>query len=605
MDKFTKRKYIIGSIFILVILVFIVKLFFLQVIDPSYKENAERNTIRRIVNYPARGLIYDRNGKLLVHNKAAYDLHVIPNEMRAFDTLEFCRLIQVEKQELLDAIQKAKNYSRHKRSEVARQLSPEVYAGMQEKMYKYPGFFVEARTLREYPQNIAAHMLGYVGEVDQNIIRNDPYYSIRDYIGISGLEKAYEKELRGKKGVSFRLVDVHNSEKGSYQGGLRDTMAVLGKNLIATIDSELQEYAQLLMTNKIGAVIAIEPKTGEVLCYHSSPSYDPDLLVGRERGKNFAILANDSLTPLLNRAIAAQYSPGSTMKLINALVGLQENAINEHTVFYCDGTASLPIKCTHYHGSATRLKGAIMESCNAYFWNVFRATIGKYPKAEEGYTAWRNHLMSFGLNQTLGSDFYGQITGNIPESSHYNNVYLGRWNSTTIRSLSIGQGEAVVTPLQMANAVAIIANRGYYVEPHLVKAIEEIDGTRTEPFFERKRTTIDTKYYDLVIDGMQMVVDQKVRYNSYIDNIVFCGKTGTIQNTLGSDHSAFVGFAPKDDPKIAIAVYVQFGVYGARHAAPITSLLVEKYLNGSIAPNRKHIEKEMIEKNLLNRYQKK
>ena len=603
MNKFDKRKYIIGSIFLLVVLIFVGRLFFLQVVDMTYKVNAERNAIRRIVNYPARGLIYDRNGNLLVHNKAAYDLYVIPNEMREFDTLEFCRIIQIEKKELLDGISKAKSYSRFKESVVVRQLSQEVYAGVQEMMYKFPGFFVKTRTLREYPHNIAAHMLGYVGEVDRNVINRDSYYEIGDYIGVTGLESIYEAELRGKKGVSFRLVDVHNREMGPYQNGARDTTAVLGRNLITTIDSELQAYAQLLMTNKIGAVVAIEPKTGEVLCYLSSPSYDPNLLAGgRDRGANYAILANDTLLPLRNNAIASLYSPGSTMKVINALVALQENAITENTAFYCEGPGSTPIKCTHYHASPLRLRAAVMESCNPFFWNVFRSIIAKHPTTKEGYSVWRNHLMNFGLNQTLGTDFYGQITGIIPDTSYYNARYGGRWNALTVRSLAIGQGEAVLTPLQMANTTAIVANRGYYIEPHLVKAIDMIDGTREEKVFEKRKVSINAEYFDPVIDGMQMVVDQgSSRYNAFIGGIEFCGKTGTIQNDKGSDHAAFIGFAPKDNPKIAIAVYVQFGVFGARHAAPIASLLVEKYLNGSIdAPHRKDIEKRMIEKNLLN-----
>ena len=602
MNKFDKRKYIIGSIFLLVVLIFTGRLFFLQVVDMTYKVNAERNAIRRIVNYPARGLIYDRNGNLLVHNKAAYDLYVIPNEMREFDTLEFCRIIQIEKKELLDGINKAKSYSRFKESVVVRQLSQEVYAGVQEMMYKYPGFFVKTRTLREYPHNIAAHMLGYVGEVDRNVINRDSYYELGDYIGVTGLESIYEAELRGKKGVSFRLVDVHNREMGPYQNGGRDTTAVLGRNLITTIDSELQAYAQLLMTNKIGAVVAIEPKTGEVLCYLSSPSYDPNLLAGgRDRGANYAILANDTLKPLTNNAIAGRYSPGSTMKMMNALVALQENAITENTFFHCDGPGSTPITCTHYHSSPLQLKAAIMESCNPFFWNVFRSTISKHPNVKEGYTAWRNHLLSFGLSRTLGSDFYGQLPGSIPDSSHYDKDHPVRWNALTVRSLAIGQGELVLTPLQMANAVAIIANRGYYIEPHLVKAIEDIDKTRKEQTFEKKWVTVDPKYFEPVIEGMQLVIEQKNRYNTHIEGTIFGGKTGTIQNTLGSNHSAFVCFAPKDDPKIAVAVYIQFGLSGASHAAPIASLIVEKYLNGPIdAPHRKDIEKRMIEKNLLN-----
>jgi len=607
-DTFAKRKYILGSIFIVIAFIFVVRLFTLQVIDSSYKQYATRNVLRRIINYPARGLIYDRNGKLLVHNKAAYDLLVIPREVAPFDTLQLCGLLHMEKEDLTKGLKEARNYSPYRESVLVKQLSPEVYAVLQEKLFKYPGFFVQPRTLREYPRKMAAHMLGYVGEVNQSHIDKDPYYRQGDYIGVTGLEKTYEKELRGRKGVNFYLADVHNRFKGSYRGGQSDTTAILGKNLVSTIDGDLQYYAERLMQNKRGAVVAIEPSTGEILCYYSGPSYDPNLLVGRERSKNYAALLADTLKPLTNRAIASAYSPGSTFKPMNALIALEEGSINPATSVSCAGKASTPIRCTHIHESPVSLRGAIRESCNPYFWNTFRSVINKYPKAQEGYEHWRSHALSFGLGKVLGTEFYGQSKGNIPEVSYYDRYFgKNRWNALTIRSLAIGQGEVILTPLQMANMVSVIANRGYYVEPHLVRSVFEKGGDQEELRFERKNATVSPDHFEEVIEGMQQVVElTSLRYTAYVEGIEICGKTGTIQNPHGSDHSAFIAFAPKVNPKIAIAVYVEFGVWGSRHAAPIASLMIEKYLNDSIAsPARKALEQKLFDTNLLNPIQPK
>jgi penicillin-binding protein 2 len=455
---------------------------------------------------------------------------------------------------------------------------------------------------------MAAHMLGYVGEVDKQIIDEDPYYVQGDYIGVTGLERAYEKELRGRKGVNFYLVDVHNRIKGSYQEEKNDTAAILGKNLTATIDGDLQFYAEKLMQNKRGAVVAIEPATGEILCLYSGPSYDPNLLVGRERSKNYKILLNDTLKPLINRAISADYSPGSTFKPLHALIALEEGTMTTQTSISCNGPASQPIRCTHNHESPISMKGAIRESCNPYFWNTFRSVINKYPKAEEGYQHWRSHILSFGLGQTLGTEFFGQSTGNIPQTSYYDRYFgRNRWNALTVRSLAIGQGEVILTPLQMANMVSVIANRGYYIEPHLIRAVSEQEGHEEKLTFERKNSTISPEHFEVVVEGMQQVVElTNTRYTAFVNGIEMCGKTGTIQNNHGSDHSAFIAFAPKNNPKIAIAVYVEFGVWGARHAAPIASLIIEKYLNDSItAPSRKILEQKMFDTNLLNPYQPK
>jgi len=601
-NNYDKRKYLIGAIFILVIFAFICKLFFLQVIDSSYKESAAQNVLRKVISYPSRGLIYDRNQKLLVYNKAAYDLLVTPKNLESFDTTEFCKILKIDKKTLLDELEKAKRYSRYKPSVILKQISPEIYAALQEQLFNYTGFFVQIRTLREYPKKIAAHALGFVGEVNQKIINQNSYYSKGDYIGVSGLEKAYEKELRGKKGVNFYLVDVHNQIKGSYKEGEKDTSAILGNDLISTIDRDLQEYAEKLMRNKRGAVVAIEPNTGEILCLYSGPSYDPNLLVGRQRGSNYRKLLMDPIKPLTNRAISAAYSPGSTFKVLQALIGLNEGVIDSTTKFKCDGPNSRPIKCTHFHESPIDLEGGIRESCNTYFWNVFRLIIGNAQTTEEGYKKWKKYISSFGLGHTIGTELYGESSGNIPLSTYYDH-YFGRhhWNALTIRSLSIGQGEIILTPFQMANATAMIANRGYYITPHFVKSIKINDGKLRKLNFKKHQTPVDPKYFEPVINGMQQVVDStNTRYTAYVKGIKICGKTGTVENVHGSDNSAFIAFAPKNHPKIAIAVYVEFGIWGARYAAPIASLLIEKYLTDTIqGANRKYLEQKMFDANLL------
>lgn len=602
MNKYDKRKYLIGVIFLLVIITFVCKLFYLQVIDSSYKYSAAQNVLRKVTTYPSRGIIYDRNHKLLVYNKAAYDLLVTPKNLKSFDTTEFCKILRIEKNTLINGLNKAKQYSQYRPSVILKQISPEIYAGLQEQLFRYPGFFVQIRTLREYPQKIAAHILGFVGEVNQKIIDNNSYYSKGDYIGVSGLEKAYEKELRGHKGVNVYLVDVHNQIKGSYKNGKKDTSAILGNDLISTIDRNIQEYAEKLMQNKRGAVVAIEPRTGEILCCYSGPSYDPNLLVGRQRGSNYRKLLMDTLRPLTNRAISAAYSPGSTFKVLQGLIALNEGVIDSTTSFICNGPESRPIRCTHYHESPINLAGGIRESCNTYFWNIFKLIIGNAPTAEEGYKKWRNYMLSFGLGHTIGTELYGESSGNIPMSTYYDHYFLRHhWNALTIRSLSIGQGEIILTPLQMANVTAMIANKGYYITPHLVKSIKTNDGTIRKLKFSKHTTPVDSIYFAPIFNGMQQVVDKtNTRYTAYVEGIKICGKTGTIENTHGSDNSAFIAFAPKENPQIAIAVYVEFGIWGARYAAPIASLIIEKYLTDTIkGANRKYLEKKMFDANLL------
>lgn len=587
------------AIFGAVGLIFIVKLFNLQVLDPDYKEFATNNVLREIVQYPARGLIYDRNGKLMVFNKPAYDLLVTPREVRDFDTTYFCELLDITKPELIEGINKAKDYSWYKPSILIKQIPPESFAVLQEQLYKFRGFHTQSRTLREYSSPVAAHVLGYVSEVNANDIEKDKYYKSGDYIGASGIEKTYEKELRGTKGIKKQLVDVHNRIQGSYRSGREDTPAKIGSNIYSTLDLDLQEYAEKLFQNKKGSVVAIDPSTGEVLAMLSAPTYDPSLLVGRVRGKNYFMLENDPLKPLFNRALMAEYPPGSTFKVLNVLIGLQENAINLNTRFTCNGPSTVPIKCTHFHVSPLGPIEAIKQSCNPFMWNTFRAIINHFGSTAEGFNKWREYVLSFGLGQKFTTDFTNVIGGNIPTEKYYNGIYgAGHWSALTVRSLAIGQGEIGITPLQLANYCAAVANRGYYYPPHIVKDIQ--DGEIDEKFHEKITTKISPEYFEPVITGMQEVVEQTNATRLIrIPEITMCGKTGTAQNPHGEDHAVFMAFAPKENPKIAISVYVENSGYGATFAAPIASLLVEKYLKGQIDESREWVEKRMLDIDLI------
>jgi penicillin-binding protein 2 len=602
-DTFSKRKFIVAGIMLAIGAIFILRLFSIQITNKTYKQFATRNVLRKITVFPARGYILDRHEKLMVYNKAAYDLMIIPREAKAFDTLELCRIVQMERQDLRDAIKKAKQYSRYKPSIIAGQISPDIYAPLQEKLYKYPGFFVQTRTLREYPNKSAAQALGFVGEVNQKIIDNDHYYQSGDYIGVSGLEKAYEKELRGIKGVRNSMVDVHNRVKGKYNDGAEDTTAILGQNLITGFDKDLQAYAELLMTNKRGAIVAIEPSTGEIILMVSAPSYDPNLLVGRQRSTNYSVLDRDSINkPMWNRAVIGRYPPGSTFKLANALIALEEHAISPFDRFSCSGKGSKPISCTHSHVSPLAVREGIRESCNSFFWNTFRQIMGHKSNSAESYQVWRDYITSFGFGTKLNPELSSEVKGNIPEVALYDKWYTpGHWNSMTIRSLAIGQGEIEATPLQMANLVAMIANRGYYIEPHIVRAIQDVNREVRPLQYEKKVVNISPENFSIVIGGMQAVIEEtKLQYTVKQDSFIVCGKTGTVQNPHGADHSAFVGFAPRDNPKIAIAVFIENAGFGATYAAPIAGLLMEKYLNDSISPKRKEIEQKLIETDLLN-----
>lgn len=599
-----ERKNIILGFILLVSLVFIVRLFILQIVDPSYKLSASSNVLRYITQYPSRGLVFDRNGKMIVYNEPTYDLMLIPAQLTAFDTLEFCTILEISKESMQEEIKKAKEYSQFIPSIFLKQISTTTYAVFQEKMYKFPGFYVQPRTLRRYDGNYGAHILGYVGEVDERMISEMPYYRMGDYIGVSGIESTYEKELRGQKGVNIYLVDVHNRIKESYQEGRYDTIAKVGKNLTLTIDAELQEYSEKLMQNKTGSIVAIEPATGEILTLVSAPTFSPDLLVGRQRTGNYSALARDTLKPLFNRALMAFYPPGSVFKVVNGLVALQEKLLYPSTIHSCGGAyvaGRLSVAC-RFHISPLNLSQAIQYSCNTYFCHVFRNILDapKYGSVTAGFNVWRNHLLSFGLGEKLGTDFPNELKGNVPSPQYYDRYYgENRWRSIQLISLAIGQGELGVTPIQMANMSAIIANRGYYKTPHIVKEIEGKESIH-ERFLEKQFTTIDSVHFEVIVKGMEEAVNSEIGGTARIARIpgvIVCGKTGTVQNPHGKDHSVFIAFAPRDNPRIAIAVYVENSGFGGTWAAPLASLVIEKYLTGEV--NRKWVEDYILNANLI------
>ena len=585
-DRNINRYYVVLAIFALTALMFACRLFYLQVVDEELKNSAENNSRRYVTQYPARGLILDRNGIPLVFNEAAYDLMVTPRLVKPFDTLDLCRILDITPEQARTNLRQARIYSRYKPSVFLKQISSQTYAILQERLHKFPGFYVQPRTIRQYQQRIAPHLLGYVGEVDEKLIRQDSYYKMGDYIGVSGIEKSYEEELRGKKGVKILLVDVHNAEKGSFKAGTFDTAAVVGRDLTCTLDSKLQAYGEHLMQNMRGSAVAIEPSTGEILAMVSVPMYDPNLLVGRSRSSNYAKLQNDPDRPLINRATNARYSPGSSFKTLQALVLLQMGGITEDTRFSCNGPGSQPIKCTHHHGSPVSLLNAIEQSCNPYFWQAFRSTLemGGTPQFKTNYNEWRRQVMSFGIGTQLETDIPDILEGNIPTDAYFNRYYGETgWRALTIRSLSIGQGEVLVTPLQLANLMAIIANRGYFYPPHMVRS-----GRNPE----KHQTSVDPSHFPIVIEGMSRVNEFGTgRAWKLPNDIEWCGKTGTVQNA-GKDHAIFVGFAPRENPKIAIAVVVENAGFGATWAAPVASLMVEKYLTDSIT--RPWVEESLI-----------
>jgi penicillin-binding protein 2 len=593
------RKYIIGGFFLMIILVYIGRLFYIQVIDESYKVAAAQNAIEIKVEYPQRGVIYDRKGKYLVKNEPSYDLMVIPKLVKGCDTMALCQVLEITKTEFLRRIKKAclAPNSPRKQSIFEKQMTAQRYATLQEKLYLFKGFEVQTRSVRKYPKPIAAHLLGYVGEVNKKITDTSSYYRDGDYIGISGMERGYEEALRGIKGKRRILKDVHNKEVGSFMDGQWDTAAVPGKPLYSTIDIDLQEYGERLMKGKKGAIVAIEPATGEIIAIISAPSYDPNLFVGvKERAKNFPVLNNDSTLPLFNRALQAMYPPGSTFKLIDALIGQDEGVIHRGTTYYCSGGYPPMGNKPKCHGRHTLdLVNAIAQSCNSYFSYTFHDITSqkKFPKYTDGFINWRNKVMSFGPGRHLETDLPYDKPGNVPSPGYYDKVFgKGRWFGNTIVSLGIGQAELTLVPLQMANVIATIANKGYYFIPHCVRGIgaqKAIDKKYKEKHYVAVQKE---EYYINVIDGMQKCFEPGgTAYYSRIPGVVACGKTGTAENPHGRSHAVFMCFAPRENPKIAIACLIENAGFGGTWSAPIVSLMVEKYLTGKVT--RPELEKKM------------
>lgn len=605
MDIFKNRRFVILGIFASFLIVYAVNLFYIQIVDDSYEALANQNVIRKVTVYPNRGLIYDRDGTLIVENDATYEIFVIPKQVKTIDTVLFCQLLDIDMQYFKDQLAKAKNYSRYVPSSFLKNLSVEQYASFQEHLYMFPGFYGDIRLVRKYPQHSAAHVLGYTGEINQTQLNLQPYYSSGDYMGISGLEATYEPFLRGHKGSKLILVDKFNREQGSFKDGLYDTMAVSGHNLTVSLDIRLQVYAEQLMQNKRGCVVAIEPSTGEILVMVSAPSYDPNMLTGRQRGNNIALMQKDTLKPLFNRAITGGYPPGSTFKSIMALMGLQEGTLHGNDVYPCFGgyrLGSHTVGC-HSHGPLKDLSSAIQHSCNAYFCYVFKNVIDqdKFATTDEALASWNSYLYSFGLGNKLGVDIPGENKGHVPTPQYYNKIYQqGHWKSSTIISLAIGQGELGITPLQMANMTCAIANRGYYHTPHFVKRIDGDTTNYLERYSGKNQTKVEQRYFDEVVEGLYQTVQAGTGRIAQIEGYEVCGKTGTVENSHGKDHSAFITFAPKTNPKIVVLAFVENSGFGATFAAPIASLVMEMYLNDTIATKRLYLEKRMKETNLIN-----
>ena len=600
--NYSQRKYVIGSIFILVAIIILIKLFIIQIVDDSYKHSSDNNTLRYITQYPSRGKIYDRNGKLMVYNDAVYDLMIIPKQAKNTDIESFCKLLNITDSTYNSNYQKAKKYSMITPSIFISQITKEEYGRIAEMLFNYPGFYFQTRSVRRYPLPIAAHTLGNIGEVTKKEMEQDSYYKLGDYIGKSGIEKYYENELRGTKGLKITVVDVHNREKERFMNGEYDTNPVSGTDIILGLDADLQTYGEHLMEGKTGSIVAIEPATGQILAMVTSPTYDPNELVGRKRGTRYNALLSDPDKPLINRAISGTYPPGSTFKMINGLVALESGVMTANTAYPCSGPSSSPIKCTHYHGSPVRLYDAIENSCNPYFWQAFHDMMvsRRFANQKEAYQFWYDRVTEFGLGRAIKSDIPFTVSGNIPKKEFYDKRYDGMWNAMTIRSLSIGQGEILVTPLQLANVAAVIGNEGYYYEPHYIRRFDNHSENVAEnkpidsAFITKHIVNIDKKHFKDVKLGMRNVFEGAhgtARF-SKIDSITVAGKTGTAENPHGKDHSIFMAFAPVENPQIAIAVVVENAGFGSTWAAPIASLMIEKYIKGYTT--RPHIENKIL-----------
>lgn len=588
------RRYVIGGVATLIILVYIIRLFTLQLWSDDYKKNADSNAFRKEVQYPSRGLIYDRRGRILVYNEPSYNIMVVMNEQRGVDTLDLCKTIGITKEEYIKRMAEIKDparnpgYSRFTPQVFLSQIPATDFSLFREKLFRFKGFSIEKRSTRRYADGMGAHILGDVGEISTKELEADSgaYYRSGDFVGKLGVERSYEKELRGVKGMKIMLRDVRGRNQGHYQNGRYDTQAQPGKNLTLGLDKELQRLAESLLIGKLGAIVAIEPKTGEILCMASSPTYDPRLLVGREREKQYKTLRDDPMLPLLNRAIMGTYPPGSTFKITQALVGLQEGIITPEMSFPCShgfNYKGLHVGC-HGHASPINLVPAIGTSCNSYFcWNLYRMFSNRtnYKSVQEAMTRWKDYMVAMGFGYKLGLDLPGEKRGMIPNAAYYDKAYKGSWNGLTVISISIGQGEVTATPLQIANLAATVANRGYYITPHVVKSIK---GGRIDTTYTRKHYTgVDRKWYEYAVAGMRKAVVSGTCHGANLPWFEVCGKTGTAQNR-GHDHSAFMGFAPMEDPKIAVAVYVENGGFGAVYGVPIGALILEQYINGKLSP---------------------
>lgn len=606
------RKLLLPTLIIVAASLLVIRIFYLQVINDTFKLKSDNNAIKIKYDYPERGYIYDRNGKLLVANQASYDIMVIPRELKNIDTLEFCKLLNITKEDYIKKIAKAKIYSPRLPSVFLPQLNKSEFAAFQEKIRKFEGFYFQKRSLRDYEVDFGANIFGFITQVNDKLVAKNPYYNSGDLIGKQGVEESYENILRGIKGVKYFQKDKYNREIGSYKEGKYDTIAVQGEDINLTLDAELQRYGEQLMINKRGGIVAIEPKTGEILALVTAPSYDPSILVGRQRSKNYTLLYRDSIAkPLYDRGLLAEYPPGSPFKILTGLIGLQEGVIDEQTSFMCHHGFSYArgrfMKC---HGFGPHnLHNGIYNSCNTYFANVYMRTINKYVKPAYAVDIWSNHVKSFGLGDFMGYDLPTGKRGNVPDSKTYKKIYPnGGWRSTTIISNSIGQGEVLMTPIQLANMMATVANEGYYFTPHIIKKIK---GTNIDPKFTVKhQTTIDKKYFKPMISGLFDVYNLGTARGLNVPGIDICGKTGTAENYAKidgkrvklEDHSIFVAFAPKDNPKIAIAILVENGGFGATIAGPIASLMIEKYLRKKIT--RTDLEKRILERSLKDRYAK-
>ncbi|QNE38116.1 penicillin-binding protein 2 [Hymenobacter sp. NBH84] len=583
------RKYVVQAIFLAVAMLFAGRLFYIQVLDGSYKLAADRNTLQRIVKVPYRGLVYDRNGKLLVQNTPVYDLLVVPREVKQLDTVRFCQLLQLPIEDLRAGLLAAKKYSRVKASPLVQNLSTAELASIQDNLIDFPGFRIEARMARAYGTQSMAHALGYVGPIPATWVDREKYAKYRptDFLGISGLESFYEKELMGRRGVQYRMVNVRGIEKGAFRGGEFDTLSVAGQDLHTGIDIDLQQYGEMLMAGKRGTVVAIDPKTGEILAFVSAPAYDPAMLTGKGLGNRYMELLNNPERPLIDRPLTAIYSPGSVFKLVNELVAMQSGAVTANTGFPCNQRL---VRCTHNHEYPGNVSIAIKNSCNPYFYQVMQATVmrgrsrNRFEDSRLGLAEWKRNVQTFGLGDKLGVDLLGEKKGLIPSPEYYDKSYgYHRWTYKTVYSLSIGQGELQVTSLQMANIMAIIANRGYYYTPHFVRSVGQ-NGPLPQ-FQERHKTSVDSHYFEQIIPGMQMVVGRGGTASlASLEQfgISMAGKTGTVQNRHGADHATFAAFAPVEDPKIAIAVFIENAGFGGSSAAPLASLMVERYLRGKV-----------------------